>query len=79
VRIELTRREYALLEALIRHTGEGVTKFQLLREVWGDDFEDTNVVEVYAGYLRRKIDTPFGRRSLRTMRNVGGYQLVADG
>ena len=80
VPIELTRREYALLEALLRHLGEGVTKLQLLREVWGDDFEGhANVVQVYVGYLRRKIDVPFGRRSLQTVRGSGGYRLVADG
>jgi two-component system, OmpR family, response regulator len=80
VPIDLTRREYALLEALLNHAGEGVTKVQLLREVWGEDFDgDTNVVEVYVGYLRRKIDLPFGTGSLRTLRGIGGYQLVADG
>ena len=80
VPIELTRRECALLEALLHHAGNGVTKVQLLREVWGEDFEgDTNVVEVYVGYLRRKIDLPFGTRSLQTLRGIGGYQLVADG
>jgi DNA-binding response OmpR family regulator len=78
--VELTRREYALIEALARHGGAPVTKAQLLREVWGDDFDGgDNVVEVYVGYLRRKIDRPFGRRSLQTVREVSGYQLVADG
>jgi two-component system OmpR family response regulator len=49
-----------------------VPKADLLREVWGDDFGgDANVVEVYVGYLRRKIDEPFGRRSLETVRGVG--------
>jgi DNA-binding response OmpR family regulator len=48
--------------------------------VWGEDFTgDDNVVEVYVGYLRRKIDAPFGRRSLQTLRNIGGYRLVAGG
>ena len=80
VPIELTRREYALLEALLRRNGEGVTKLQLLREVWGDDFEGhANVVQVYVGYLRRKIDVPFGKRSLQTIRGSGAYRLVADG
>jgi two-component system OmpR family response regulator len=80
VPIDLTRREYALLEALLRHADTGVTKVQLLREVWGEDFYgDANVVEVYVGYLRRKIDQPFGTRSLQTMRGIGGYRLVADG
>jgi two-component system OmpR family response regulator len=78
--IDLTRRECALLEALLRHGDKGVTKAQLLREVWGEDFTgDENVVEVYVGYLRRKIDTPFARRSLQTMRGIGGYRVVPDG
>jgi two-component system, OmpR family, response regulator len=74
--IDLTRREHALLEALLRHDGHAVSKHRLRREVWGDDFDgDTNIVEVYAGYLRRKIDTPFGRRTLQTVRSVSGYRL----
>jgi two-component system OmpR family response regulator len=78
--IDLTRREHALLEALVRRVGHAVTKDQLLREVWGDGFEgDANVVEVYVGYLRRKIDVPFGRKTLQTVRGLGGYRLVADG
>ena len=80
VPIDLTRREHALLEALLRHAGTGVTKSQLLSEVWGEDFEgDDNVVEVYVRHLRRKIDVPFGRRSLQTVRSISGYRLVADG
>jgi len=80
VPIELTRREQSLLEALLRQTGKAVTKAQLLRQVWGDDFDgDDNVVEVYVRYLRRKIDVPFGRQTLRTVRSISGYQLVADG
>jgi DNA-binding response OmpR family regulator len=80
VPIELTRREYALLEALLRHAGEAVTKARLLSEVWGEDFNgDDNVVEVYVGYLRRKIDAPFGTRSLQTVRAISGYRLVAGG
>jgi two-component system OmpR family response regulator len=55
-----------------------VAKRELLREVWGDEFDgDTNVVEVYVGYLRRKIDQPFGRRSVQTVRGVG-YRVVDD-
>jgi DNA-binding response OmpR family regulator len=80
VPIDLTRREYALLEALLRHARTGVTKAQLLREVWGEDFTgDDNVVEVYVGYLRRKIDLPFGTRSLQTLRAISGYRMVAHG
>ena len=62
--IALTAREFALLEHLMRHHDEVVSKAALLEEVWGDDGDgDPNVVEVYVGYLRRKIDAPFGRRS----------------
>jgi DNA-binding response OmpR family regulator len=79
VPIELSRREGALLGALLRREGRPVPKDDLLREVWGDDFGgDANVVEVYVSYLRRKIDGPFGRRSLETIRGVG-YRMRADG
>jgi len=78
VTIDLSRREGALLGALLRRDGRPVPKADLLREVWGDDFlGDANVVEVYVGYLRRKIDGPFGRRSLETVRGVG-YRVRAD-
>ncbi len=77
--VVLTPREFALLEALMRRAGEAVGKAELLAGVWGGhEFDDPNVVEVYVGYLRRKIDTPFGRRSLETVRG-SGYRLVADG
>ncbi len=70
--IPLSPREFALLEALMRHVGEVVAKTDLLDRVWGEDFEgDPNVVEVYIGYLRRKIDRPFGRNDLETVRGEG--------
>ena len=73
--IALTPREFALLEILMRCRGEVVSKQKLLDEVWGLDFQGAaNVVEVYIGYLRRKIDVPFGRSSLETLRNIG-YRL----
>jgi DNA-binding response OmpR family regulator len=79
VAIELTPREFAVLEYLMRHVGEVVSKSELLDHVWDFAFEgDVNIVEVYISYLRKKIDAPFGRKSLRTVRGVG-YQLVADG
>ncbi len=76
--IGLTPREYALLEYLMRRDGEVVSKIELLDHVW-DAPEDTdpNVVEVYVGYLRRKIDAPFQRSSLRTVRGAG-YRIVPD-
>ena len=53
---------------------------RLLSEVWGDDFGgDDNVVEVYVRYLRRKVDEPFGRLTLQTVRSISGYRLDSDG
>lgn len=76
--ISLTAREFALLEALMRRGGQVVSKRELLDVVWGHDFEgDPNVVEVYIGYVRRKIDQPFDRRSLVTVRGAG-YRVVND-
>jgi two-component system, OmpR family, response regulator len=76
--IELTPREFALLEFLMRRSGEAVSKADLLHHVWDAHYEgDANVVEVYVGYLRRKIDTPFGRQSVQTVRGAG-YRLVAS-
>ncbi len=73
--IPLSPREFALLEALLRHQGEVVSKQDLLDRVWGSEFEgDPNVVEVYVGYLRRKIDRPFGHNDLETVRGEG-YRL----
>ncbi len=76
--VPLTPRELALLSALLRRDGDVAPKHDLLHEVWGDDFDgDANVVEVYVGYLRRKIDTPFGRNTLQTVRGAG-YRMVAS-
>lgn len=74
--IELTPREFAVLEYLMRHPGDVVSKTDILRSVWDTNYAgDTNVVEIYIGYLRRKIDTPFGRNSIETVRGVG-YRLA---
>ena len=73
--IGLTAREFAMLEYLIRRSGQVVPKSELLDHVWeASDSADLNVVEVYAGYLRRKIDVPFGRAALQTLRGAG-YKL----
>jgi two-component system OmpR family response regulator len=77
--IDLTPREFSLLEFLMRHKGDAVSKADILHHVWDAHYDgDANVVEVYAGYLRRKIDTPFGRHSVQTVRGAG-YRLAADG
>ena len=80
VMIDLTGREFSLLEYLLRRAGQVVAKAELLAHVWDDPEEivDLNVVEVYIGYLRRKIDAPFGRRAVQTVRGAG-YLLAADG
>src|SRR5215475_8467369 len=76
--VTLTAREYALLEYLMRRQDQVVTKIELLDRVWDAGADtDPNVVEVYVGYLRRKIDQPFGRHSLQTVRGAG-YRLVDD-
>ncbi|MFE9611950.1 response regulator transcription factor [Streptomyces sp. NPDC006012] len=73
--IGLTAREFTLLEYLLRHPDEVISKTDLLCHVWDEHFDgDTNVVEVYVGYLRRKIDAPFDRRTIETVRGAG-YRL----
>ena len=75
-RSTLTTREFALLEALMRRDGDVVSKHELLDEVWGHDFEgDPNIVEVYVGYLRRKVDAPFATHTILTVRGAG-YRIV---
>jgi two-component system, OmpR family, response regulator len=77
--IELTPREFALMRCLLRRAGSVVTKREILDEVWDWDFDDeSNIVEVYIGYLRRKVDEPFGRTAIRTVRGQG-YRLDPAG
>jgi two-component system OmpR family response regulator len=79
VELSLTSREFSLLETLMRHPDEVVGRFDLLEHVWDQSYENrSNVIEVYIGYLRDKVDRPFGRRSLETVRGAG-YRLRADG
>jgi DNA-binding response OmpR family regulator len=76
--IRLTPREFALLELLMRRPRVVVPKLELLDGAWGNDFAgNPNVVEVYVRYLRRKIDEPFGLRTLQTVRGAG-YRIVED-
>jgi two-component system, OmpR family, response regulator len=79
VSIDLTARELALLEFLLRRPGEVMSKREILAHVWDYDFEgDVNIVEVYVRHLRNKLDRPFGRNAIQTIRG-GGYRLAADG
>lgn len=77
--VELTSREFAVLEYLARHPGQVRSKRDVIENVWDVDFEgDPNIVEVYVGHLRRKLDRPFGRAAIETVRRAG-YRLAADG
>jgi two-component system, OmpR family, response regulator len=77
--IELTAKEFALLETFLRRPGEALSRLDLLEHAWDYAYENrSNVVDVYVGYLRAKIDRPFGRRSIETVRGVG-YRLRDDG
>ena len=76
--VELTPRQFALLEYLMRRAGEVVPKRDILEHVWDFDYEgDPNIVEVYVAQLRRRIDHPFGTTSLQTVRLVG-YRLADE-
>src|SRR5579875_1520565 len=76
-KIELSRKEFAVLEALMREPGRVLSRFELLEQAWGYHYENrSNVVEVYIRYLREKIDRPFGCESLQTVRGVG-YRIAA--
>jgi two-component system OmpR family response regulator len=75
VEVELTPKEFALLELFLRHPGEALSRTRILEHVWDFAYEgDSNVVDVYVRYLREKLDRPFGRRSIETVRGVG-YRL----
>jgi DNA-binding response OmpR family regulator len=77
--VAVTPREFALLEFLLRNRGHAVTKTAIIENVWDAHFDgDPNIVEVYIGYLRKKIDHPFGRTAIETVRGAG-YRLEANG
>ena len=70
--VQLTRRQLAVLEVLLRHAGETVSKAEILDSVWDFAFDgDPNIVEVYIRHLRKKLDEPFGLHSIETVRGVG--------
>jgi DNA-binding response OmpR family regulator len=77
--VSLTPRQFSLLEYLMRKAGEVVSKAEILEHVWDYAFEgDPNIVEVYIRHLRKRIDEPFERNAIQTVRLVG-YRLDADG
>lgn len=79
VEIMLTAREFSLLEYLMRSRGMVASRAMIAEHVWDAELDiDSNVVEVYMGYLRRKVDRPFGRHDIETVRGVG-YRLIDDG
>ena len=77
--VELSAKEFALLEAFLRRPGQVLSRLDLLEHAWDHAYENrSNVVDVYVGYLRAKIDRPFGRQSIDTVRGAG-YRLRGDG
>jgi len=76
--IDLSSKEFTLMETFMRHAGYVLSRNQLLEQAWDYDFEHrSNVVEVYIRYVREKIDRPFGRNSLQTVRGVG-YRICDE-
>lgn len=77
-RIELTAKEFALLEVMMRHPGQVMTRSQLLDRIWSYDvLTESNIVDIYIHYLRNKIDRDFDEKLIRTVRGVG-YALRAN-
>jgi DNA-binding response OmpR family regulator len=71
-RVDLSAREFAVLEFLTRRAGQVVSRTELLEHVWDRNYEgSTNIVDVYVGYLRRKLENPFGRPLIHTVRGAG--------
>jgi DNA-binding response OmpR family regulator len=76
-RIELTSKEFALLEYLMRNAGRRITRAMIIEHVWNLSFDTcTNVVDVYVNYLRRKVEDGYAHRLIHTVRGVG-YELSA--
>jgi two-component system OmpR family response regulator len=77
--IELSAKEFALLETFMRRPGRVLSRYDLLEHAWDEGYERrSNVTDVYVRYVREKIDRPFGRESIETVRGAG-YRLRADG
>ena len=76
--IELSPKEFSLLEFFLRHPGTVLTRSQIIEAVWDFAYDGTsNVVDQYVKYLRRKVDIPFGRHDIQTVRGMG-YRLRHD-
>jgi two-component system OmpR family response regulator len=77
--VQLTPKEFALLEFFLRHPGRVLTRSQIIEALWDFAYDGgSNVVDQYVNYLRRKIDTPFGRHDIETVRGMG-YRLRPAG
>jgi two-component system OmpR family response regulator len=77
--VDLTAKEFALLEFFLRHPGEVLTRSRIIEHVWDFAYDgDSNVVDVYVRYLREKVDRPFGRHTIETVRGAG-YRLRSEG
>lgn len=78
VPIMLSAKEFALLETLMRHPGEVLSRYQLLEQAWDREYDNrSNIVDVYISYLREKIDRPHGTQTIETVRGVG-YRIRPD-
>ena len=78
-RVDLSTKEFALLEAFMRRPGEVLSRLELLEHAWDFGYENrSNVIDVYVRYLREKVDRPFGVKSIETVRGAG-YRLREDG
>ncbi len=76
--VSLTPTEFSIMELLMRHPGDVISKTDILDSCWDWAYQgDVNIVEVYIRYLRKKVDIPFNRKSIQTVRGAG-YRLVAD-
>ena len=79
VMVLLTSKEYALLEYLLRHQGQTLTRSQISDHVWNFDFDyDSNIVDVYIRYLRNKVDKPFPNKLIHTVRGFGYVMRCGD-
>jgi two-component system OmpR family response regulator len=76
--LALSAKEFSILETLMRHAGEVLSRYQLLEQAWDREYDNrSNIVDVYISYLREKIDRPYGTQSIETVRGVG-YRLRAE-